>query len=134
MEDFVTFEIARKLKEKGFPQNMCDDGYIIEEYDGYNIGDRSEIFVIPDCLPYIAAPTIAQVLKWLREDKKISVEKNVGMHPYKRDVCWYCTIVRFSESGVREILDNFGETCTVFDSYEEAVLSGIEYVLDNNLI
>ena len=27
--------------------------------------------------------------------------------------------------------DNFGETCNVFDSYEQATLAGIEYVLDN---
>jgi hypothetical protein len=67
----------------------------------------------------------------LREEKQISVEKNVGMHPYKRDACWYCTIVRISESGVRENLDNFGETCDVFDSYEQAAVAGIEYVLDN---
>ncbi len=114
-EDLVTYQICKKLKEKGFPINgkeiICGDNGV-----------------------FIPTPTIYQILKWLREDKKISVEKNVGMHPYKRDVCWYCTIVRFSESGVREILDNFGETCNVFDSYEEAVLSGIEYVLDNNLI
>ena len=129
MGDFVTFDMAKKLKEKGFPQNMCNDGYITEEDDGYNIGDREGILFIPDCLPYIAAPTIYQVLKWLREEKKISVEKNFGMHPYEGSACWYCTIVKISESGVREVLDNFGETCNVFDSYEDAALAGIEYVL-----
>lgn len=51
------------------------------------------------------------------------------MHPYEGSACWYCTIVKISESGVREVLDNFGETCNVFDSYEDAALAGIEYVL-----
>ena len=126
MEDFVTSEIVKKLKEKGLLKVRKQNGDPIiydlpEEHPDWQNCDAWYI------------PTIWQVLKWLREEKKISVEKNVGMHPYKRDVCWYCTIVRFSESGVREILDNFGETCNVFDSYEDAAISGIEYVL-NELI
>lgn len=129
-EDLVTYQIALKLKEKGFPQktfgqyNMQSACYI-EDGRFYENGCITEVS------RSYTAPRISEVLKWLREEKQISVEKNVGMHPYKRDVCWYCTIVRFSESGVRENLDNFGETCDVFDSYEQAVLTGIEYVLDN---
>ena len=30
MEDFVTFEIAKKLKEKKFPQHWSNDDYIVE--------------------------------------------------------------------------------------------------------
>ena len=125
MEDFVTFEIAKKLKEKGYPllkvrkQNVDPIIYDLpEEHPDWQNCDAYYI------------PTIYQVLKWLREEKKISVEKNFGMHPYEGSACWYCTIVKISESGVREVLDNFGETCNVFDSYEDAELAGIEYVLD----
>ena len=53
MKDFVTFEIAQKLNEKGFPSSECDEGYITEEYDVYNIGDRMETYMIPVDLPYI---------------------------------------------------------------------------------
>ena len=128
MSDFVTFEITKKLKEKGCPllkvRKQNGDPFIYDLPEEHPDWQNCDAWYIP---------TIWQVLKWLREEKKISVEKNVGMHPYKKDVCWYCTIVRFSESGVREILDNFGETCNVFDSYEDAAISGIEYVL-NELI
>ena len=71
MEDFVTFEIAKKLKEKGFPQHITDEAYIVSNYgeDEYDIGDRLPIPLIPDYMDDVAAPTISQVLKWLREKK-----------------------------------------------------------------
>lgn len=30
--DFVDFNLAKKLKEKGFPQHITDDAYIIDNY------------------------------------------------------------------------------------------------------
>ena len=134
MEDFVNFETARKLKEKGFPQRTFGN-YNMQSACYIEDGRFYENGCITEVSRAYTAPTIYQVLKWLREEKKISVEKNFGMHPYEvGNACWYCTVVRISENGVREILDNFGETCNVFDSYEEAALSAIEYVLNNNLI
>ena len=49
-EDFVTYELAVKLKEKGYPQHITDDAYITDNYgeDEYDIGDRLPIPLIPD--------------------------------------------------------------------------------------
>ena len=66
MEDFVTFEIAKKLKEKGFPQitfgnyNMQSACYI-EDGRFYENGCITEVSRA------YTAPTISQVLKWLRK-------------------------------------------------------------------
>lgn len=76
-EDFVPFELAVKLKEKGYPQHICECAYIMEddeEEENYVVGDREHIEFIPDYLQTMAAPTISQVLKWLRNEKKIYFE------------------------------------------------------------
>lgn len=74
-EDFVTYELAVKLKEKGFDEPCY--GYY--HRDG---GDNSfEVCGNGDCdflnsknQYRVAAPTISQVLKWLREEKEDSCQ------------------------------------------------------------
>lgn len=124
MEDFVTFEIARELKEKGFPQHITEDAYIIDNYgeDEYQIGDRLPIPLIPDYMDDIAAPTISQVLKWLREEKKIHI--GFGHNPRKK---WRFVIMYIDD----RFYNNPTLAMDDFHSYEEATLAGIEYVLDN---
>lgn len=121
--DFVSFEIANKLKEKGFPQHMCDDGYITEEDEKYDIGDKEMIWLIPDYLPYIAAPIVSQVLKWLRDEKGIHIT-----------ICvcgdgWFYEVINISSG--KSLVEDYEDD--MIQSYEEAALAGIEYVL-NNLI
>lgn len=52
--DLVTYQITKKLKEKGFPVKGKEIIY----------GDNGA---------FIPTPTIYQVLKWLREDKKLHI-------------------------------------------------------------
>ena len=78
----------------------------------------------------VNAPTISQVLKWLRDEKKISIE--VIIHCSLK---WMCGIYDFSD-GIADFTqyDNNGIDDTVYilyDSYEEAALAGIKYSLDN---
>ena len=121
MEDFVSFEIAKKLKEKGYPQHIAEDAYIIDNYgeEKYNIGDRLPIQYVPDYMADVAAPTISQVLKWLREEKEFMVFPVYSTNTSR----WYCSIVN------ADSLDTY--KLSLSDSYEEAALAGIEYVLDN---
>lgn len=121
MEDFVTFEIAKKLKEKGFPQvtfgnyNMQSACYI-EDGRFYENGCITEVSRA------YTAPTISQVLKWLRKEKKLHV------HP---------ELAYFSKVGLWEVyivnINDYVQCSTnkEYSSYEEAALAGIEYVLDN---
>lgn len=57
--EYVTFEIAKKLKEKGF------------DWETSNVYERNTIACRYEDYP---KPTISQVLKWLREEKKIHIE------------------------------------------------------------
>ena len=130
MEDFVTFEIALKLKEKGF-DIPCEMYYYVHDdiedsimslestggwCDFYNSKNRY------GC----AAPTIYQTLKWLREEKNIHLIVEIA------DSGWYYTIypnVRWEDGKLKS--DKYIMSFKNKNSYEEAVLAGIEYILDN---
>ena len=124
--EICKFEIAKKLKEKGFPQHITEDAYIIDNYgeDEYQIGDRLPIPLIPDYMDDIAAPTISQVLKWLREKKQLFV--NIDCNICDKFGLFFTIYKKGEETW---------EACGFDDNYynkpEEATLAGIEYVLDN---
>lgn len=138
MSDFVNFKLAQKLKDKGFREEClyhypCSGG----DYAYANCcpGDDVNTDYLYQCNNkdsdrLIDAPTISQVLKWLREEKKISIE--VSIHCSLK---WMCGIYDFSD-GIADFTqyDYNGIDDTVYilyDSYEQAALAGIEYVLDN---
>lgn len=130
MEDFVPFELAVKLKEKGFPQHIAEDAYIIDNYgeDEYQIGDRLPIPLIPDYMDDVAAPTISQVLRWLREKKKYHIE-------FVGNACGYLFIISDipSEGGTDRYCSDYSgpNDGGTWGKYEDCALAGIEYVLDN---
>lgn len=130
MEDFVTYEIAKKLKEKGFPQHVPEDAYIVDNYgeDEYEIGDRLPIPLIPDYIEDIVAPTINQVLKWLRNEKMICIE----IFLYNRTYSYYVkSITQMCEDDLFHKCLNEDTTEEEYITYELAALAGIEYSLDN---
>ena len=111
MEDFVNFEIAKKLKEKGFDwetSNMFERNIIACRYEDY------------------PKPTISQTLKWLRD--KFSL--HISQKPYacKDGLRWMYEIRKFNKRIVFVKASKTG-----FAEEEEASLAGIDYVL-NNLI
>ena len=121
MSDFVTFGIAKKLKEKGYPLLK------VRKQNGNPI-----IYDLPEDHPdwqncdayYI--PTIYQVLKWLREK---------GIH-IQSEICvsgWYCSIYTFSkeEKGLYDVNDMYLISGKIYDDYEQCTLAGIEYTLEN---
>lgn len=75
-EEIVTSEVAKLAKEKGFPQHIGNDAYVVEnEYDDeYEVGCCCPIQFIPDYLPTITAPTQSILQRWLREEKGIIVD------------------------------------------------------------
>lgn len=124
--EICKFEIAKKLKEKGFPQHITEDAYIIDNYgeDEYQIGDRLPIPLIPDYMDDIAAPTISQVLNWLFDKKQLFV--NIDCNICDKFGLFFTIYKKGEETW---------EACGFDDNYynkpEEATLAGIEYVLDN---
>lgn len=120
--ELVSFELAKKLKEKGFPQktsgmfSMCGDCY----YDDGRFYKGGAICNVNDAY---TAPTISQVLKWLREEKKIMFEVPITLTD---DGIWKFTF----RIQTKEFYDRSNYE---WDTYEKSALAGIEYVL-NNLI
>jgi hypothetical protein len=118
-EDFIPFELALKLKEKGFNYKCyyCYKNSIIMSHCSEPLNHNG------DAVTY-SAPTISQVLKWLRDEKKIHIATG-----YSNVSKWRYIIIHLGENFVKEA--NVWEKG--FESYEQAALAGIEYVL-NNLI
>ena len=136
--EFVTFEIAKKLKEKGFKEKC---------FAYYHPGSAELFFnhipykggIVADCMysynelpveSYISdlidAPTISWALQWLREEKKIYVV----VTPYpsistKDNVVWCYQIKLKNDGACMETMDGLES----YMHYRDAALAGIEYVL-----
>lgn len=143
-EDFVTFEMAKRLKEKGFPQRPDYFNYSsYYDWDGLrkiHTLSNSSVWFDPNINRenIYFAPTISQVLKWLRKEKKIHIEPCIladGDTDADGKIITYYTYWSFSiisiESGKMIYYEYEYMNDRRFDSFEEAALVGIEYTLDN---
>ena len=132
-EDFVTYEIAKMLKEKGYncelpyamyneigqfcllttsaPYHVCESGYKYREYYDYNDFDKNDFI----------APTISQVLKWLRKEKKIHISIDIWGRTWGYDILNLPSGNSLHWTAYDENINN----------YEQAALAGIEYVIDS---
>lgn len=123
-EDFVTYEIAVKLKELGFDL-PCLEFYtefckppctemkpFIKPKDWNNImiGGRDKV----------SAPTLAQAQKWLREKKYLQPEPQ-----YFTMNQWLCVIKLLPNGGFKVVNNEL----VYFSSYESALSAGIEATL-----
>ena len=133
---FIDKQLALKLKEKGFDK-PCFGYYYIETPTGLTDGElvlsryygRRATFMDTlkrHDLPYttsniVDAPTIEQVLEWLREEKEIMVFPVYSKNTSR----WYCEIINADSLESEKLLFP--------DSYEDACIAGIKYVI-NNLI
>lgn len=129
MSDFVSFEITKKLKEKGYPllkvRKQNGDPFIYDLPEEHPDWQNCDAYYIP---------TIDQVLKWLREEEKLHVEpcvisrEEVEFAP--KYTYWSFGIMNI-EGGYFIYQEYHKFNDDRFDSYEDAALAGIEYTLDN---
>ena len=127
MKDFIPYELAKILEAKGFDNDFNygynDKGDICVPV--YNI-DEDQLMTMTPC------PDIHEVLKWLREEKKIFIEIALSPDGYQHIIYTglYCMATscayHFTFDGFYRIEDNY-------ITYEQAAIAGIEYVV-NNLI
>lgn len=102
-QDYIPVELVERLKKAGFENET-----------------KTHFGVI------IIRLTIWQVLKWLREEKKIHIIVEIA------DSGWYYTIypnIRWEDGKLKS--DKYIMSFKNKSSFELAVLAGIEYVLDN---
>ena len=136
--DVCNFEIAKKLKDKGF------NGKCVAQYypSGSELVFNQTTFrgaIVEDCLyshnslpiecigsVLIDAPTITQVLKWLREDKGLYVDISLCKKGY------YAIVYETNFPDNKDYANSWNVD-VLSDTYEQTALACIEYVL-NNLI
>ena len=123
-EDYVSFEVAKLLKEKGFDEKaksyFTDDGLA-----GYKFGNGEKSnSELDEC--FYSRPTLQMAMKWLRE------VHNLEIYPYHNNSTiynskWWIEIIEYPNS-VSEYESGKDEE---FDTYEEACEAGIKYCLEN---
>ena len=133
-EAYVSFEIAKLLKEKGFDENTLmvymsyGDLCKCNRYDSIrnsNYNDITKNYF--EC----TAPTLQMAMKWLREihNKHCDIGYDIDLH-------WFFQIIDLKktvEYDYPETKYYHTENETGFNSYEEAVEAALKYCL-NNLI
>ena len=124
-ENYVNFETAKILKEKGFDEpcdvwyseyssQFGDEKYTSIEFDSHNKFDKDYKFIC-------SAPTLQMAMKWLREVHNVNIE----IH-YNRFGENYKYLIIYKP----EVLDDI-RSLGVFYSYEEACEAAIKYCLEN---
>lgn len=113
-EDYVSFETAKLLKEKGFDE-YCYGYYYTSKYMTYgDIKQRnSELF--PDSY---SAPTLQMAMKWLREVHKIYM---YVAHDSMENT-WFARV--YNDYKTLSDIDNH-------PTYEQACGEAIKYCLEN---
>ena len=123
-EDYVSFETAKLLKEKGFDAALLCVYIDTEKSDkkpclldtlcNYNDGHIKDV---------ISAPTLQMAIKWLKE------VHNLGVLPHWSQVTgeFSCRIYDLTKKGSQEYHSIRGS----FDGFEEPAELGIKYCLEN---
>ena len=135
--EFLNFSISKKLKEKGY-RELCLAYYTNDDTLYYNYSHKAganykDCYLSHNLMPkdsvsgkFIDAPTISQILKWLREEKKIHLIVEIA------DSGWYYTLYpNFRWENCKLKSDTYIMSFNHKESFEQAALAGIEYVLDN---
>ena len=131
-EDYVSFETAKLLKDKGFDW-LESPFYSEQDRDEWR---KNNSYTVPNEeyspeLPFdsetltLVAPhvSIQIVMKWLREVHRLSIELlfDWGLDD---ELWWYVDVCKIKKNGLID-------TLTGYDSYEEACEAAIKYCLEN---
>lgn len=118
-EDYVSFEIAKLLKEKGFEgdvnayYHIWDNGHRVCPVQEFTHSEAPHL--------YIPAPTLQMAMKWLREVHNLWCE----ISPEGKGL-WYREV--YSPTDEEYIPNSNGHK---IKSYEEACEAAIKYSLEN---
>ena len=119
-EDYVKFETAKLLKDKGFDE-YCGYYNSDGEHCGYCVYNHKG-------KDYISAPTLQMAMKWLREVKDIYIDVTSRFSfNADKDVCFSYSIKLVDKYKSNWIANEDGEWLT----YEEACEAAIKYCLEN---
>lgn len=115
-EDYVTIEVAKLLKEKGYNEK-CSSLYLSNATfieDMYSCKDFEKKIENG----FYDAPILSQAAKWLREEHNIHIDVRVGWTSWMFDIYTIDSLHHFDVEDNRE-----------YSSYEEALNKGIKEAL-----
>ncbi len=124
IEDYVSFETAKLLKEKGFNWNTDKQYNLDKIVSEYNITDRSRY---PE--RYLDAPTIQMVMKWLREVHHYYIQVMLDSWACGGHTGYYVVLQRTDNDFEMMLQDAVDEV--FYQTYEEACEAAIKYCLEN---
>ena len=118
-EDYVSFETAKLLKEKGFDDN-CAALYDLRSGE-LNQRGVGYVFNNGQWDNFITAPTLQMVMKWLREVHKLFIHIDV----IREASCWTADIQDIkNDVAIYPVKEEFS-------GYEQACEAAIKYCLEN---
>lgn len=127
-EDYVSFETAKLLKEKGFDEPCLS--FFWTEDTGSDVEYCDRPFTNKQLYSgQILRPTLQMAMKWLREMHNKHCD--VG---YDIDLEWFFQIIDLKETVDYDYLETkyyHPENGTGFKSYEQACEAAIKYCLEN---
>jgi len=146
-EDYVSFETAKLLKEKGFPQEY--DHYHALVYNEEDYEDEYEVqrmvvetrivkagtlssypVGVPE--PKCYCPTLQMAMKWLREVHKKWITVTFHWHTINGETTlYYSPFIMLDEGEYAVLEDENPFKMKPFNSYEEACEAAIKYCLEN---
>lgn len=158
-DDYVSYEVAKLLKEKGFVE-MCPSSYgtaylhngkPIDEDEQYELeseGKENEIEKVEGGAIFdfwnsnkeneygniVSRPTLTVVTKWLRNVHKMHIEIRITNHSISSliNIIKYYWVV-FNTEDCKWMAESTLYNPKAFDTVEEAYENGIEYTLKNLL-
>lgn len=124
-EDYVSYEIAKLLKEKGFDEvtNSC-----YSQNGNQHIGERARYnSLISGKL--LSCPTLQMAMKWLREKHQVFIQIELfdastisGEHTFVFDFIVYDPYDHCKDCDIEE---------EQYNTYEQAVEAALKYSLEN---
>ena len=121
-EDYVSFETAKLLKEKGFDE-LCRSYWPNNHSLSF---EHTKLFVSYDNdFVYLLRPTLQMAMKWLREEKDVQIEiAIVGTNTWESPTKWMYGF----RCQTKDVIDRRNAD---FSSYEDACEAAIKYCLEN---
>ena len=144
-EDYVSFEVAKLLKDKGFNEHCFCINYPLSKGGHHsiilpNLLNNSMIPFIDEykfCRykeDFITIPTLQMAMKWLRKVHNLHVDSSIytdtdGDSEHEYTYTYWDWLIFNSESGRRIAEPQIG--CGRYDSYEQACEAAIKYCLEH---
>ena len=128
-EQYVSYEVAQLLKEKGFNWG-CNAHWYIGEDKTFEISSSTDPInwnEVKTDLDWLSCPTQQMAIRWFWEEKGLNINAIYGDYPALKKSFWMPQIESLDGCYGVDYEDFFRE----YDSREECIEAALEYALRN---